>query len=270
MIRTALIQVAVTDDEPVADRTARVLEVTAAVALEHDLVVLPELWPIGAFAIDLVASHAQPLDGPICQALGQIAAATKTWVFGGSIPEAAAQGFANTAIVFGPDGTLVASYRKMHLFGFNGGESTVMTPGTDVTVFPSPLGPTGLATCYDLRFPELFRAQVDRGATAFVIPSGWPERRLSHWQVLARARAIENQCYVLACNQTGTHAGVPMAGYSMIVDPQGELIAEAGPGEQILSATLDPERVAAWRKAFPALDDRRANWGGPAPTSPQL
>lgn len=260
MIRAALMQIAVTDEESVPARTARVLEATAAVAAEHDLVVLPELWAVGAFAVDLFVEHSQRVDGPIATALSGIAARTGTWIFGGSIPEDCGPGFANTALVFAPDGSLAASYRKMHLFGFNGGETTVMMAGDQLAIFPSPLGLTGLATCYDLRFPELFRAMVDRGAQAFVIPSGWPERRVSHWKVLARARAIENQSYVLACNQTGTHAGVPMAGSSMIVDPQGEVIAEAGSGEQVLSATLDPTRVAAWRAAFPALSDRRADW----------
>lgn len=260
MIRAALMQIAVTDEESVAARTARVLDATAQIAQDHDLVVLPELWPIGAFAVDLVPGNAQLLSGPIALALQRIAAETRTWIFGGSIPEATGDGYANTSLVFGPDGQLAATYRKMHLFGFNGGEATVMTPGSGIAVFDSPLGPTGLATCYDLRFPELFRALVDAGAQAFVIPSGWPERRVSHWQVLCRARAIENQAYVLACNETGTHAGVPMAGGSMIVDPQGEVIAEAGIGEQVLSATLDPARVAAWRTAFPALDDRLGVW----------
>jgi len=264
-------QIAVTDEESVEHRTARVFEATAAVAAEHDLVVLPELWSVGAFAVDLVADNAQSLEGPICQALAEIAAASGAWIFGGSIPETTGEGFANTAVVFDPSGKLAASYRKMHLFGFNGGETTVMTAGEELVVFASPLGPTGLATCYDLRFPELFRALVDSGAHAFVIPSGWPERRLSHWQVLTRARAIENQCYVLACNETGTHAGVPMAGYSMIVDPQGEILAEGGPDEQVLSAVLDPTRVTAWRSAFPALEDRREGWSelaeGPAARS---
>ena len=261
-VRVALIQVAITDDEPVPARIARVLSLTADVAATHDVVVLPELWPIGAFAIDLMPVHAEPLDGPLCQELSRVAAQSGAWVFGGSFaeqvqPEPGGAGFYNTQVVFAPDGSLAGAYRKVHLFGFNGGETTVMSSGGEMVVVPGPLGSTGLATCYDLRFPELFRALVDRGAEAFVIPAGWPERRVTHWQVLARARAIENQAYVLACNQTGTHGGVPIAGGSMVIDPQGEVLAEAGPGEQVLSVEIDPHRVAAWRGAFPALDDRR-------------
>jgi predicted amidohydrolase len=260
-VAVALIQVAITDEEPVADRVSRVLAMTAEVAADHDLVVLPELWSIGAFAIDLMALHAEPIDGPLCRALGELAADTGAWVFGGSFPEVrigpdGPQHF-NTQVVLDPTGALAAVYRKVHLFGFNGGETTVMSGGEEVALVDSPLGPTGLATCYDLRFPELFRAMVDRGAQAFVMPAGWPERRQVHWQVLARARAIENQSYVLACNESGTHGGVPIAGLSMVVDPQGEVLAEAGPGEEVLSVTIDPARVAAWRGAFPALEDRR-------------
>jgi predicted amidohydrolase len=262
-VRVALVQVGIGDDEPVAERIARVLALTAEVAAEHDVVVLPELWPIGAFAIELMPVHAEPLDGPLTRALGRIAAETGTWLFGGSFAErleseAGAVEHFNTQVVHGPDGRMVATYRKVHLFGFNGGETTVMSSGGEVVVVPgTPLGPVGLATCYDLRFPELFRSLVDHGAAAFVLPSGWPERRQVHWQVLARARAIENQAYVLACNQAGTHGGVPIAGLSMVIDPQGEVLAEAGTGEEVLSVEVDPARVAAWRGAFPALDDRR-------------
>ncbi|MCU0302037.1 MAG: carbon-nitrogen family hydrolase [Candidatus Nanopelagicales bacterium] len=261
-VRVALVQVGITDEEPVAARVDRVLATTAEVATDHDLLVLPELWPIGAFAVDLVAPHAQPADGPLVRALAGVAADAGAWLFGGSFPECVTgpDGVLrhyNTQVVLAPDGSVAATYRKVHLFGFNGGETTVMSSGEALAVIDSPLGRTGLATCYDLRFPELFRQLVDAGAEAFVLPAGWPERRQVHWQVLARARAVEDQAYVLACNEAGTHAGVPMAGLSMVVDPQGEVLAEAGPGEEVLSVEVDPTRVAAWRGAFPALDDRR-------------
>lgn len=259
-VRVALLQITVTDEESVDDRIARVLAATEAVAADHDVVILPELWPIGAFATELVSDHAVELSAALPVALGEIAARQNAWVFGGSIPErrdAALGHFANTALVHDPDGALAGVYRKMHLFGFNGGETTVMTAGSELLVIDTPLGRTGLATCYDLRFPEMFRAMVDLGAEVFVMPSGWPERRLAHWQVLARARAIENQAYFLGANQSGTHSGVPMAGHSLVVDPQGEVLAEAGPAEQVLHVDVDPARVATWRAAFPALADRR-------------
>ncbi len=261
-VSVALVQLGISDEEPVDARVRRVVAMTAEVAADHDLVVLPELWPIGAFAVDLMPTYAQPLGGPLCRALAAVAADTGTWLFAGSFPERVEYepgevAHYNTQIVFGPDGARAALYRKVHLFGFNGGETTVMSSGGDLAVVDAPIGRTGLATCYDLRFPELFRRLVDAGAEAFVLPAGWPERRQAHWQVLARARAIENQAYVLASNEAGTHAGVPMAGLSMVVDPQGDILAEAGTGEEVLSVTVDPARVAAWRGAFPALDDRR-------------
>lgn len=261
-VAVGLIQVGISDDEPVADRVARVLAMAREVAADHDVIVLPELWHIGAFAVDLMQVHAEALDGPLCRGLADVAGESGAWVFGGSFAErvvspAGEVDHFNTQVVFGPDGGLAGTYRKVHLFGFNGGETTVMSSGGDTVVVDAPLGATGLATCYDLRFPELFRILVDAGAEAFVIPAGWPERRQVHWQVLARARAIENQAYVLACNESGTHGGVPIAGLSMVIDPQGEILAEAGAGEEILSVQVDPARVAAWRGAFPALDDRR-------------
>ncbi len=261
-VRVALIQLGITDDEPVSARIRRVLAMGAEVAADHDAIVLPELWTIGSFAIDLMPRHAEPVGGPLCRSLASLAEGAGSWVFGGSFAERveADDGridLFNTQVVFSPDGSLAGTYRKVHLFGFNGGETTVMSSGDEAVVLAGPLGPSGLATCYDLRFPELFRQLVADGAESFVIPAGWPLRRLSHWQVLARARAIENQAYVLACNESGTHGGVPIAGRSMVIDPQGEVVAEAGAHEEVLSVEIDPARVSAWRGAFPALEDRR-------------
>lgn len=114
----------------------------------------------------------------------------------------------------------------------------------------------GLATCYDLRFPELFRGLVDAGATTMVVSAGWPARRREHWTLLSRARAVEDQAYVLACATAGTHAGVEQSGHSLVVDPWGEVLAEAGPGETVLTVDLDPAKVAETRDQFPALKDR--------------
>jgi predicted amidohydrolase len=114
----------------------------------------------------------------------------------------------------------------------------------------------GLSTCYDLRFPELYRGLVDAGAETLVVSAGWPERRRSHWTLLAQARAVENQSFLLACATAGTHAGVPQAGHSIVVDPWGEVLAQAGAGEEVLTVEFDPGKVAATREQFPALKDR--------------
>jgi predicted amidohydrolase len=132
-----------------------------------------------------------------------------------------------------------------------------MTAGDTLVVLPTDLGATGLATCYDLRFPELFRRLVDSGAETFLLASGWPSARIEHWSVLARARAIENQAWVVACNSAGTHAGVEMGGHSVVIDPRGTVVAEAGTGEVVLEADVDVELARTWRRSFPVLADRR-------------
>jgi predicted amidohydrolase len=115
----------------------------------------------------------------------------------------------------------------------------------------------GLATCYDLRFPEMFRALLDGGAEVVLMPAAWPAKRVHHWRLLTLARAVENQSYVVACNTAGTHAGVPMGGGSMVVDPWGDVLAEGGTGEEVLVADLDLELLRSTRESFPVLADRR-------------
>ena len=143
-------------------------------------------------------------------------------------------------------------------------DGLLMGAGDALVTVALPETTLGVATCYDLRFPELFRGLVDAGAETLVIPAGWPERRRSHWTLLARARAVENQSFVLACGTAGTHAGVPQAGHSIVVDPWGEVLAEAGPGEEILTVEFDPAKVAKTRDQFPALKDRVLGLNPPA------
>ncbi|HYJ75438.1 MAG TPA: nitrilase-related carbon-nitrogen hydrolase, partial [Kineosporiaceae bacterium] len=115
----------------------------------------------------------------------------------------------------------------------------------------------GLATCYDLRFPELYRRLVDAGARLVLVPAAWPVARVEAWTLLGRARAIEDQIVVVQCNTGGTHAGVRMGGRSQVVDATGAVLAEAGDGEEVLVVDVDPDAVGAWREAFPVLADRR-------------
>jgi predicted amidohydrolase len=158
-------------------------------------------------------------------------------------------------VVLDPTGALAAVYRKVHLFGFNGGETTVMSGGEEVALVDSPLGPTGLATCYDLRFPELFRALTDGGASAFLLTSGWPTPRIEHWDILTRARAIENQAWFVACNEVGAQPGIQLGGHSVVVDPKGEVVGQAGTDEEVLLVDVDPEASVRWRAEFPVLAD---------------
>ena len=256
-MRASLIQIAVDEGESPESRRARVAALVRAQAGAADLVVLPELWTIGAFAYEEFAPRAEVLDGPTYEAMAKAAADAGVWLHAGSIPERDPDGpLYNTSLVFSPAGDLVAAYRKIHRFGFDKGEAVLMGAGQDLVTVRLPQTTLGLGTCYDLRFPELFRGLVDAGAETFVLPAGWPERRRSHWTLLARARAVENQAFVLACGTAGTHAGVPQAGHSIVVDPWGEVLAEAGSGEEVLTVEFDPGKVAVTRDQFPALKDR--------------
>ncbi|WP_437045795.1 carbon-nitrogen family hydrolase [Streptomyces sp. enrichment culture] len=255
-MRASLIQLAVDEGEPVASRRRRV----AALVREQegaDLVVLPELWTTGAFAFEEFDAGAEPLRGPTYEAMAEAARDAGVWLHAGSIPERDPDGsLYNTSLVLSPSGDLAAAYRKIHRFGFDKGEAVLMGAGRELVTVRLPGTTLGVATCYDLRFPELFRGLVDAGAEILAVPAGWPERRRSHWTLLARARAVENQAFVLACGTAGTHAGVPQAGHSVVVDPWGEVLAQAGPDEQVLTVEFDPASVAGTRERFPVLRDR--------------
>ena len=197
MTRVGLVQLAVEESEPVQERVARTLAAVTTAAAHADLVMLPELWPTGAFDLALGVEHAQSIDGPL------------------------------------------------------------VTELADVVVVDTPLGRTALATCYDLRFPELFRAQIDLGATAVLLTSGWPSQRIARCNLLAAARACENQMWVIGCNEVGRHGGQDLGGNSLIADPWGEVIAAAGQNEDTLYADIVPSLPAEVRASFPVLPDRR-------------
>ncbi|MDK1342198.1 carbon-nitrogen family hydrolase [Streptomyces sp. 378] len=255
-MRASVIQIAVNEDESVEARRRRAVTMVREQA-GADLVVLPELWTTGAFAYEEFGREAEPLEGPTYEAMAKAASDAGVWLHAGSIPERDPDGpLYNTSLVFSPSGDLAAVYRKIHRFGFDQGEAVLMGAGTELVTVRLPATTLGLSTCYDLRFPELFRGLVDAGAETLVVSAGWPERRRSHWTLLARARAVENQSFVLACATAGTHAGVPQAGHSIVVDPWGEVLAEAGAGEEVLTVEFDPGKVATTREQFPALKDR--------------
>jgi len=283
-MRIAVIQLGYDDLEPVADRVARVAGLVRAQA-GHDLVVLPELWGPGGFSYKGWQERAEPVDGPIASAMSDAARDAGLMLHAGSIVERPAHGVPgpegkhlwNTSLVFAADGSLAATYRKIHRFGFGHGEPLLMNAGEALSLVdvPDPQASgavvrAALSTCYDLRFPELYRAQLDVGATLFVIPAAWPASRVRHWTLLAHARAIENQCVVVACNTAGTHAGVEMGGHSQVVLPTGDVAAMAGSDEQVLSVEVDMQVVADYRSSFPVLGDRRLPLAAGGVTDPRL
>lgn len=255
-MRASLLQIDVDEAESVDARRQRVASLVRR-QTASDLVILPELWTTGAFAYESFGTEAESLDGPTYEVMAKAASDAGVWLHAGSIPErVTGGGLYNTSLVFSPSGDLIAAYRKIHRFGFDKGEAVLMGAGSELVTVRLPETTVGLATCYDLRFPELFRGLVDAGAETLVVSAGWPERRRSHWTLLAQARAVEDQAYVLACGTAGAHAGVPQAGHSIVVDPWGEVLAEAGGGEEVLTVEFDPGKVAATREQFPALKDR--------------
>lgn len=229
--------------------------VTAAAG--SDLIVLPEIWHPGYFAFDQYAQAAA--DTPaLLAALSETAAEAGACLHAGSLVEADDGHLYNTSVLFGPDGTELARYRKMHLFGFDSQEQRLLSPGDEVVVADTPLGRLGMAVCYDLRFPELFRRMCERGAVGFVVASAWPHPRVEAWSTLLRARAIENQAFVFACNGVGaTGYGATLCGRSAVIDPWGTTVASLGDDPGIASAPVQLQEAHTARGRFPALADRQ-------------
>ena len=229
------------------------------------LVALPEYFPvISADEQAKVRLREPDGEGRLQDFLRDMAVRHGIWVVGGTIPlEAGAQEkVRNATLVFDPDGRRVARYDKIHLFGFRKGEerydeAETIEAGDAVTVFDAPFGRVGLSVCYDLRFPEMYRQMGE--VALILVPAAFTRTTgQAHWEVLLRARAIENQCYVMAPAQGGRHpSGRVTWGHTMIIDPWGEVQACRDEGEGVVVATLDPRRIAAVRDSLPALKHRR-------------
>jgi nitrilase len=239
-----------------------------AAAAGATLVALPEYFPlIGATDAERLAARERPGAGPIQDFLAEQASRHGLWLIGGSLPLMANDPtrMRNSCLAFAPSGQCVARYDKIHLFGFRKGaefydESATIEAGEQPVSFAVPgLGQVGLAICYDLRFPELFRALPPLDLV--VLPAAFTATTgQAHWDVLLRARAVENQCYVLAAAQGGTHPnGRVTHGNSLIVDPWGDILARQISGAGIVCADLDPQRIAEVRASLPALQHRIIN-----------
>lgn len=254
VVEVTVLQVDCSTSESIAHRVERVLGLIEREAPGTDIMLLPELWNITAFDLASANEHAQPLDGPLPTALATLARKHGIWLHGGSFCERDGDVLHNTSAIFDPSGALAAFYRKIHVFTY-AGEHETMAPGHELVVVETPLGPTGIATCYDLRFPEMFRAMTRAGAETFLIASGWPAKRIAHWDALLPARAIENQAWVIACNQVGDQKGLALGGHSVVIDPTGATLVRGGEGEHVIRASIDPDVGRSWRSEFPALQD---------------
>ncbi|MEU1710728.1 nitrilase-related carbon-nitrogen hydrolase [Streptomyces sp. NPDC005706] len=267
-MRASLIQLSVDSSDSADERRHRAASLAGG-RKGDDLVVLPELWAAGAWSYDGWEHDAEGVDGPTARAMSAAARRARVWLHAGSIVERNGDGtLYNTALLFDRDGELRGRYRKIHRYGFDTGEATLMGGGADIVTVPTDFGVVGLAICYDLRFPELFRGLLDAGAELIVVPAAWPAARLGHWQLLTRTRALEEQVFLLACCAAGTHAGMRQAGHSVAVDPWGTVLGAAGTEEETLTVDFDMTRVAGIRSELPVLRDRVL--GIEAPERPRI
>ena len=273
VLRVACVQLNTGADTAENVRAAGVL-VEEAAADGARFVALPETWAFKGRRDGIMAS-AEPVDGPSNAALARLAARLGIFVLAGSHyePSPEPDRVYNTSVLLGPDGAVLAAYRKVHLFDAVAGaavyrESSYLKPGEEVVTAQidlaridlAPAGPVtlGLSICYDLRFPELYRALALAGAQVLCVPAAFTAPTgAAHWEVLLRARAIENGCFVIAPDQVGEHLpGRACYGHSMIVDPWGEVLAELPDGAGVCVADLDLARVAEVRAQIPSLRDR--------------
>jgi nitrilase len=229
-----------------------------------ELVLLPEYWAIMGLHEEDKVSQAEHLpQGRIQDFMAGMAREHQVWLIGGTLPLVAEPGKVfNTTLVYDPQGQSVGRYDKIHLFGFTKGaesydESRTIVPGSEVVGVPLPFGQVGLSVCYDLRFPELYRAMGS--STLLVVPAAFTYTTGSaHWEILLRARAIENQCYVLASAQGGSHVnGRRTWGHSMLIDPWGKVLACLPEGEGVVVGDIDLALIDEVRQNLPALRHRK-------------
>lgn len=261
----ALQMVATPDVDRNLDAAARLIAQAAAAGAQ--LVALPEYFCLMGRRDDDKLRAAEALgDGPIQRCLAGAARRHGLWVVGGTLPlQASDAGHAlNTCLVYGPDGQTAARYDKIHLFAFDNGrerydEGRTLHAGHTPVAFDAAGARVGLSICYDLRFPELYRALMKPPCDLLVVPAAFTYTTgQAHWELLLRARAVENQCYVLAAAQGGTHEnGRRTWGHSLIVDPWGEVLACQAEGEGVVMAELSSSRLHDVRQQLPALQHRR-------------
>ena len=254
-ITVALAQMAIAlgrsrENQETAQRLA-----TQAAAQGADLLLLPELWATG-YDLDRTTEYASPLDSGHFALMAGLAQAHQLYVAGTALEANPGGKPFNTAALYGPDGHCAGAYRKVHLWAPLG-EVEHMTPGDEVQAFDLPWGRVAMAVCYDLRFPELWRGFADAGAQLVLIPAEWPTRRVEHWRLLLRARAVENQIFVAGCNRAGVDADGEFGGHSAVLDPWARVLVEGSSEAGLSVTTIELDEVVRARRLFPFLADRR-------------
>ncbi len=250
----SLAQMDIVLGDPAANlRQAEALTAEAA-RRGSDIIVFPEMWTTGCDWPNIHRLVGQQAE--VIAAVSRLAQQHRIWL-NGSLLAANEQGQpTNSSILFDPDGQPAGLYRKIHLFGLME-EDQYLAPGQHLTTVETRWGQSGLAICYDLRFAEMFRTYALKGVNMVYLPAEWPNPRLAHWQTLLRARAIENQMFMVGVNRVGSDGTYTFFGHSAIIDPWGNTVIEGGESELLLTATIETDLVAEVRQRIPVFKDRR-------------
>lgn len=237
---------------PPTSRVARSHEMSAGNETANVLV-LPEMWPVGFFNFSGYEEFANQYFHDFEELLKELSSSFDCWIFGGSAPYRAGDAYYNRSVVISPGGE-ARYFDKLHLFPYKSREADILTRGTQLVAFDSPLGQTGVLTCFDLRFPEAFRALRRQGCEAYVVVAAWPKPRLRHWKALLVARAIENQAWVIGVNGHGLDFGTELGGGSMIVAPDGTAVTELTDESHSQVVEVSPGSPGRLRENFPFND----------------
>jgi predicted amidohydrolase len=256
MLTISLFQMDIRFGDLDANRQAAEAMIAEAARRGSQLVLLPELWGSG-YDLRRAAQLAAPLhEGLFAWTAAQ--ARSRQIAIAGSLLERQGERCYNTLALYDASGTLLAAYRKAHLFGMMG-EPAYLRAGDALVTAAAAWGRTGLSICYDLRFPEVYRRAALDEATLMLVPAEFPQARIAHWSLLLRARAVENLLFVAGCNRCGSDPGEAYGGRSAVIDPWGNALAEAGADETLLTIEIDLNESIRARRRLPVLDDRRSD-----------
>lgn len=254
-LKIAMIQLDIKHGEPKKNFTNAEKWIAQTAESSADMILLPELWNTG-YDLARLEEIADPDAKDSIQFLSELAKKYNVHLIGGSVAEKCKDGMQNTMLVIDNDGQLIHKYSKLHLFQLMD-EHLYLQEGKEETNFKLEDTPVAGFICYDIRFPEWMRKAALDGAKAMFVVAEWPKPRINHWRTLLQARAIENQCYVVACNRSGSNPSNEFGGMSLIIDPWGEIIAEGSEREEIVVGEIDLDLVDEVRGRIPVFVDRR-------------
>ncbi len=256
MIKVASIQYWINDEKSKNERISEVEELIEQ-SKDVDLLLLPEVWNIGFRAFDKYRSESEEIEGETISRIAEKARKYKIHIMAGTIIEKDGDDLYNTAVLIGPNGSVLGKYRKIHLVTRKGSEEAkYLKPGNEVVAVKTELGVIGFGICYDLRFPELYRKMVvQKGVEIILQPAAWPLARVENWMDMNHVRANENLCYLISCNCAGIDHGVQYMGHSTIVDPHGVPIASSGLFGGIVKGEIDLKELYKIRKDNPHLEN---------------